>query len=99
MSNNPHSNKIYFRVTPSRIQQIRDWLNFDCDGSSKTLRFRPTATNLRFSIKTPDGSLLMLPLDNAAPTPPNPSVQASVLLNVRINDEKVDFKLPNKRSC
>lgn len=84
MSNNPHSNKIYFRVTPSRIQQIREWITFDCDGSSKTLRFRPTATNFRFSVKTPDGSLLMLPLDNATPTPPNFSAQLSVLLNVRV---------------
>lgn len=86
MSNNPHSNKIFFRVTPSRIQQTRDWLNFDCDGSSKTLRFKPTATNFRFSVRTPDGNLLLLPLDNQTPTPPNPNLQVSVLLNVRIRN-------------
>jgi len=97
MSNNPHSNKIYFRVSPSRIQKVREWITFDCDGSSKTLRFRPTATNFRFSVKTPDGSLLMLPLDNLTPTPPNATVQLSALLNVRINSEKVDFE-PSKRN-
>jgi hypothetical protein len=96
MSNNPNSNKIFFRVTPSRIQQIRNWLSFDCDGSSKTLRFRPTATNFRFSVKTPDGVLLLLPTDNQTPTPPNASFQVSALLNVRINDETIDFKLPKR---
>ena len=83
MSNNPHSNKIYFRVTPSRIQQIRDWLTFDSDGSSKTLRFRPTATNFRISVKTPNGHFLELPEDNKTPVPPDPTLQISLLLNIK----------------
>jgi hypothetical protein len=87
MSNNPYSNKIYFRVIPSKNQQSQEWLSFDCNGSSKTLRFRPTATNFRFSVKTPNGKFLSLPLDNPTPIPVNPNLQVSLVLNVRILED------------
>jgi hypothetical protein len=85
MSNNPNSNNSYFRIIPNKVQSSREWLSFDCDGSSKTIRFTPTSMQFRFKILTPDGCLLeFIEKDSEWPKKSLSKLQVSALFNLKM---------------
>jgi hypothetical protein len=85
ISNNPNSKFAFFRIIPSKIQGNREWISFDCDNSSKTVRFSPSASQYSFKITSPDGKVLeFLAKDSIWPKKPLSELQVSALFNVKL---------------
>lgn len=85
ISNNPNSKFAFFRIIPSKIQGNREWVSFDCDNSTKTVRFSPTASQYSFKITSPDGRVLeFLEKDSLWPKKALSELQVSVLFNVKL---------------
>lgn len=84
-SNNPHSNRMTFRVPVDDVGRVEQtsYIKIDGDGMVHSMKFKPNDT-LFFSVHLPDGSLFKTTqIETAGPLPPNQEMQISALFSIR----------------